>query len=117
MPSDEPTENTAETTSKSIARIGSVGSNKSKIIENSSVLIIERVTTALARLTDGVAIFLLKAVMPCFCSIIERRLRNITPIVLTFTPPAIDCDDPPIHICTNMSRRVTFVNSAGLTVA
>ena len=45
------------------------------------------------------------------------RFKNRTATVLTFTPPAMDWEDPPIHIKRQTRRIVEGWKSAGLTEA
>lgn len=51
-----------------------------------------------------------------FCpNIIERRFMSDAQSVLTLIPPAVDCDEPPIHMRNSVNIRVTFKNDAGFT--
>lgn len=98
IPNDEPVVKTAETDSK-ITSVGLLaGSSAIKVQLIIMVNSIERVITAFARRTECMAMLRLKAFTPFRPVTIDLRFNKRTPKVLTFIPPAIDCEAPPIHI-------------------
>lgn len=98
IPNDEPVVKTAETDSK-ITSVGLMaGSSAIKVQLIIMVNSIERVITAFARRTECMAMLRLKAFTPFRPVTIDLRFNKRTPKVLTFIPPAIDCEAPPIHI-------------------
>lgn len=67
-----------------------------------------RATTAFALRIEPTAMVREKAVTDGRPETIDLRFKHIAAKVLTFIPPAVDCEPPPIHI-----RNITTINVAG----
>ena len=72
-------------------------------------------TVYLARLIEPMAIVRSNAITRSLPFTMAFRFRRTAARVLTFIPPAVDCEDPPTHIRKSTNIRVTFRNPAGFT--
>lgn len=113
IPNESPTVNNADADSNSNGFNGKSGSSPTIIIEYIPYEIIEIATTAFARLIEPTDTVRPNAVTLSLPVIIALKLSNIAANVLTFIPPAVDCDAPPIHISIIIIRIVILVNDTG----
>lgn len=83
------------------------GSMATSIRKNTMIVIKDPKIVAEARRTDSADSSLLNSVTDVFPRITEKKLEMATAKVLTFIPPAVDWEPPPIHIKTEYTMIVS----------